>query len=172
MSRKKVLDAFPNYLSGELTLSAQNTFTTTRVNTPIPRIATSGRNPTIMEILWVDWQPSALDLIADSDLVQAMISVGSVPTTMLGISDGSVLTKIVLDTQLTTSGETILKLPLRSDLQSTDGYGQLLASDAFHVSASSTGQAAATVWQWRLYYRFVQVPVTEYIGIVQSEQSS
>lgn len=171
MTSRKTLDAYPNYLSGELIMSAANAFTTTRVNTPIPRLATSGRRPTVMEILWIDLQPSALDLIVDSDLVQCMFTTGGVPTSMLGISDGSVIGKIVLDTQLTTSGETILKLPIRIKLQSEDGYGQLLASDAFHVSASSTGQAAATVWQWRMYYRFVQVPVTEYIGIVQSENS-
>jgi len=172
MSRRKTLDAFPNYLSGEIILSAANTFTTSRENTPIPRLATSGARPTIMEVLWVDIAYTTTDLIADGDKLYFSIRTGGVPTGIGNLSEGNVMVYNEVAKSLTTSGSDIIHYPIRVDLQSSDGYGQLLAADAFNVSAWSVGQAAAIRVRWRMYYRFVQVPMSEYIGIVQSQSST
>lgn len=172
MSRRKTLDAFPNYLSGSVLMSAANTATNSRVSTPIPRLATSGARPTIMEILWIDIEFTATDVIADGDAVELTFSTGATPSATQRIDDGSVIARLALDNNFVTSGMVLMRMPFRLDLQSKDGYGQLLASDSFNVRAESAGQAAAVNFRWRMYYRFVQVPMAEYIGIVQSQSST
>lgn len=62
----------------------------------------------------------------------------------------------------------------RWEFQTTDGFGYLLASDSFRI-ALDTGLLAGAermVVDIKLYYRFVDIPLSEFIGIVQSVQAS
>lgn len=63
--------------------------------------------------------------------------------------------------------------PFRYDFQSKDGFGFLLPSDAFHMSSQIIGPAVSgpTLVNWRLFYRFVQIPIEEFVGLVQSFQT-
>lgn len=65
---------------------------------------------------------------------------------------------------------TINKQPLRYDFQSQDGYGYLLASDAFNVNVDTILIQSVSDYNWKLFYRFVDIPLNEFIGIVQSTQ--
>ena len=71
---------------------------------------------------------------------------------------------------LLTSGAVLVPYSYKFDLQSKDGYGYLFAGDIlnFYILGNSTG--VANSYSWKLYYRFVDVAITEFVGIVQSEQ--
>ena len=173
MSARKVgMDKFPNFMSGRLTLSAANTFTTDQVFTPIPRLKTSGNKATVMELLWVDYQWGGTDLVASGDNLSFSMSIGAAPTGTLTVSDPRTIMSTIKEFSALTSGGNFLETPTRAELSSLDGHGTLLASDSFHTAGVTVGQAAASVVDWRIYYRFVEISVAEFVGLVQSTQQS
>lgn len=164
-------DRYPNYLSGSLKLSAANTFTTEVETLPIIRPTAGRSRSTIMEVLWVEISPSTIDLVADNDALTFTISTGAVPTSATGleISNGNVLVYKGLDTQ--GADTSVVEKPLRVDLTDKNGFGQLIATDRVNINGFTVGQALASTFHWRIYYRFVTVSDREYIGIVQSQTS-
>jgi len=166
-------DRFPNYMTGVLTLSAANTFTTESIATPIPRLPTgSGATSTIMELLYLELDARNTDFLVTGDSVEFGISVGSTPASVIGIHQAQAVLAINLDYALATSGSVLLNMPIRHSLQEENGFGFLLAADTINTTGVSAGMAAATQFRWRLYYRFVNVSLTEYIGIVQSQSQT
>jgi hypothetical protein len=153
-------------------LSAANTLTTETVNLPIVRPAGGRGRSTIMEFLWLDVFVGATDFGAAVDEVTFAVSTGAVPTVNPAWEDGNTVARIKLDHAFVTSGSTIMIQPLRYNLQDASGFGQLIATDKIHITGDSNGMAAATIFQWRIYYRYVTVGMEEYVGIVQSQLSS
>lgn len=164
-------DLFPNFLSGTLVESAADAFTTTQVFTPIPRLKTIGNRATVMELLWID-AVIVTTLNAVGEGVSATFSLGSVPTALLNFEDPRVFGLIDFTIKGTIDGFMMFQNPIRIELTSVDGFGYLLASDAFHVSIDGTGTGVTNRIRWKMYYRFVSIPLTEFIGIVQSTQQS
>lgn len=152
-------------------MSAANTFTTVSLSMPIPSVTGGAKTATIMELLYVEVhpRPGTMDLIADDDGIQFALSIGAAPGSSVPvIGQTTTIERLDLVNYLTTSGSNLLKLPIRMDLQDANGYGWLLAADTLNVSANSVGQAAAVVIDFRIYYRFVTLPISEYVGIVTS----
>ena len=125
-----------------------------------------------MEFLWVDLQLAGIDLEASGDATFFAISTGSPPTATPNIGDGETIAAHQAEVQFVTSGLNVLIMPLRLDLTDKNGYGQLVATDRLNLSGTAVGQAAATSFVWRIYYRYVTVTVEEYIGIIQSQLTS
>ncbi len=176
MSRKRNLtskdvDRFPNFLSGRITESAAATFTTTQIFTPIPRLKTSGNKATVMELLWVDMDMNTALNAAGEQAVIAF-SIGSVPTVILPWNDPRAFYFRREEMMLLTSGAVLGTGTVRYDFQSKDGYGYLLASDSFHVSVEGTGLSTSIIGNWKMFYRFVDIPLSEFVGLVQSTQQS
>lgn len=173
MSARKVgMDKFPNFMSGRLTLSAANTFTTQQIFTPIPRLKTTGNKATVMELLWMELVPTVTDFVASGDNLSFGVQIGAVPTAVATPDDPRSIWTYITEFGALTSGGNLQVYPARADFQSQDGHGYLLASDAFHITGLSTGQAAAVSYNWRIYYRFVEISVAEFVGLVQSTQQS
>lgn len=164
-----MVDRYPNYLSGRLTLSAANTLTTQSVQLPVVRPAGRRGSSTIIELLWVDWAPSEHDLVADGDNIQFFVAVGADPSSSLKLNSGRCLCEMRVATHFVTSGIMSLKFPMRYNFQDKLGFGQLIATETLWIGATSVGQAAATKNDYRIYYRFVTVEAEEYIGILQSQ---
>ncbi len=164
------VDRYPNYISGVMALSAANTFTTQTLNLPLNRVPIAGGRGQMMEFLWLDLIVSNVDLIADNDSYNISFSTGVTPTAIVPISDPDNVFQIFYDTHFVTSGMDHTTLPITQSLQSTDGFGRLVAGDRLHVAGTSGGMAAAASFAFRIYYRFVSVPLPEFLGIVQSQQ--
>jgi len=165
------VDAFPNYTSGRLVLSGANTFTTQTITLPLNRIRVGGAGrTTILEFLWIDVTIVSVDLLANSDEVAFSFSSGAVPTSVQNISNPDVIAEVLLFAHVGASpGTALVRQNFRMDLQSQDGHGQLIAVDRINVMGNSSGLAAAAQFRWRIYYRFVNVPIEEFVGIVQSQ---
>lgn len=164
-------DLFPNFLSGSLSETGADVFTTTQVFTPIPRLKTIGNRATVMEILYIDVViNTTLNAAAESVLTQFVI--GTTPTGALAFQDPRVFAHKQIFNFFVTSGMYALEMPLRIDLTTQDGFGFLLASDSFHVIIDGTATGVVNVVRWKMFYRFVNIPLAEFIGIVQSTQQS
>ncbi len=163
-------DAFPNYLSGELTLSAANTFTTQSRELPVNRFGrVSGNSAMVMEMLWVVWETRGLDFVADGDSYQWSITIGSVPTVTGTYGNPDLIAKLREEAHLATAvGEVRIPDIVTTNLQSEDGHGVLIAADRIHIQGISVGQTAALSLTFRIYYRWVKIPALEMMGILTS----
>ena len=162
-------DAFPNYFSGNLTSSAANTFTTSVITLPINRIGrVSGTKATVLEFLWVDLHFQVIDLIANGDQLEFALSTPPAFGSMPDFAESNVIAFYSVENAFTTSGMALMSTK-RINLQSADGHGTLVASENINVNLLTAGQAAATRVSFRVYYRFVQIPALEMMGILQSQ---
>lgn len=171
-------DVFPNFLTGALRQTVTDTFVTNQVNTPIPRIQTtrSGQKATVMELLWIEMLFPTIEIAAPLANLTAQFVIGIVPNVILPFNNPRVFAEKRLDTHATVegaSGKSGFKTeqPFRYEMESTDGHGFLLAAESFHVglfSANTTPNLNAV--EWRMYYRFIDIPLSEFIGLVQSTQ--
>ena len=170
MSKGRNKDVYPNYFSMEMVMSNANVLTTKRIALPIPRI-TTGTSATIMEFLWSNWTVDSLDMVAQGDTVIYACGIGPSPTASEAFEekDGTVLFQGERMHHITTSGSIIMEWPVVCNWQTTDGHGVLVAADSMWMGLTTAGMAAASSLQLRVYYRFVTVSMTEYVGIVQSQ---
>ena len=163
-------DAFPNYFSGELTLTTANTFTTVPVRLPINRIGrVSGTKATVLEFLWISFTHRNHDFLTIADNITFTVQTGGAPTGIERLDAPDVIANWSTELGIVTSGAVLVDELVKIDLQSADGHGQLVAAEEVHISGDSTGMATATAFHWRIYYRFVQIPAMEMMGILQSQ---
>ena len=166
-------DYFPNYMSWKITESAADTYTTDKIFTPIPRSQVmTGNKAVVMELLWLEITCPNITFNAGEEFITCGIQTGGVPIAAQSIDEGNVIGYLFRELSILTEGGSTHDFPMIYDFQSKDGFGMLLGTDAFHAWVFSGGTGVALAVSFRLYYRFVQVPVTEYIGIVQSQQTS
>jgi len=121
-----------------------------------------------------------MDFALDDATWTFQMAFGSPTTALLGWNDPRNFAEIHSHTEGAEIPATSTKAfqpiqPWAYNFQSTDGYGYLLAADSFNVSffpfAGPPGpftQLAA----WKLFYRFVDIPLSEFVGIVQSTQQT
>ena len=163
-------DAFPNYFSGLLTLSAANTFTTQTITLPINRIGrVSGTKAVVLEFLWAVVDTKVTDFVAGSDDLIFTIQMGPTATGVDSFDNPDVLATVHVENHLLTSGATLANEIHTMNMQSADGHGLLVASENIHITGDTSGMGAPTQFHWRIYYRFVQIPAMEMMGILQSQ---
>lgn len=172
------VDVYPNYMSWQVVQSSADAFATAQVFTPIPRIQQTGScKARAMELLKLEVMPTqAVDnftpLKADSSMLQFQLLTGTTPTAFVLWSNPNVFAMGGKRTDLTTSGAVSNTYPLVYNFVSNDGKGFLLAADAFFASVDSNATGATNTFSFKLYYRFVDVTLAEFIGIVQSQSQS
>lgn len=59
--------------------------------------------------------------------------------------------------------------PFEYDLTDSAGHGILVATDSIYVATEAFGYEFQNEMSWKIMYRFKNVSLTEYIGIVQSQ---
>ena len=173
--RSSQLDKYPNYMTGQVTQSAADTATVSQFTTPIPRLQTKGGKATVMELLSIEYNNNntALDAINESIGFVFFGGQTSVTFTDLLISNPRVIANVdQFVTGATNVGINIYKQYGTIKLQSKDGYGFLYAGDAINLLVTSTNTGVANRVDFRIYYRFVEIPIVEFVGLVQSQQQS
>ncbi len=174
MTRKQQrTDNFPNYMSFTLSTSANDTFTTTQISSPVPRVGIGANNKaTIMEITSAWFQLITVAMNGADENLQFALSTGGTPTAIPTLSNPNCIISDKYKFSLVTTGGSYHPSLMIYSMETFDGFGFLLATDSFHYSLDSNSTAGALTIDCRLYYRLVQIPITEYIGIVQSQQQS
>lgn len=160
-------DVNPQWLSIVATESAADTTTTVQQTLPIQRLRTQGKAQ-VMEILKVAWFfPSSGEI--DSS-ISAFLSTTSFGTTATTFSEPRVLDGRQAEALLTTSGTFKREEPVFHDLTDGAGHGILVATDSIFIQVQSAATSSAVPVRLKILYRFKDVSVEEYIGIVQSQQ--
>ena len=173
----KRVDIFPNFLTGTIAQTGVDLFTTVLVNTPIPRIQTtrSGNRATVMELLWIEVLFPNVKMEAPNTVLLGIFTIGTTPINVLPYNNPRVFAEVRLDAHVLTAGAEgvgtmMTRQPYIYNMQSMDGHGYLLAAESFHVSIFSALTVVSNIMEWRMYYRFIDIPLSEFIGLVQSTQ--
>ena len=172
-------DVNPQYLNVAFGLSAANTFSDLEVKLPIVRIGQGSQNrSTIIEVLKIFANLPGIDNTAAAATQRNVAMTFS--TVRLGaaeavIDNPRVLAQFQREVQnsFTAGGTGILAIdndPQVWDLTDGDGHGVLVASDSIWVAGVTTNQLAASTFRAKILYRFKEVSLVEYIGLVQSQQ--
>ena len=171
-------DVSPQWMTFTHTQSAADTTTTTTQQIPVQRLQTRNMAQ-VMEVLKVAIVPTNLPAFASatevSDSQSIMFSTSSFGTTATTFGEPRVFAGFTFAqrgafTAAGTYGMTQQAFPLVLDTTDGAGHGVLIATDNIFVQNASSGTGAANVTQCKILYRWKNVAMTEYVGIVQSQQ--
>jgi len=142
---------------------------------PIPRLPTAQGRNLVIEILWVQFfqnNPAVPLAGIPAVLVAALSTNPSAPTTIQGMTSDPRSLATWLQAYVLSGANYYSYIPVfyEEDLTDGAGHGILVATDNiyFHVRSANTG--VANKLTLRFGYRWKEVTLTEYIGIVQSQQ--
>ena len=165
-------DLFPNFMSGRVPVPGAiiSNFVTTRVQTPIPRLKVTGNRATVMELLWVDVVFRGAFPDGSGNEIIFTMTIGTPPDGGVAANFDRPTTFAMVRWLAIGTGSSTNTQPFRYKFETQEGYGYLLASDAFNVNVQTGLIQGASDANWKLFYRFVDIPLNEFIGIVQSTQ--
>jgi len=183
-SAPRRVDEFANFIVSSITVDAalDELSGQKRVQTPLPRIKTSGKRATILEILWVDFNIPTIGLNFDREEVNTILvvqcTIGGTTAGVIGFDDPRVFAhkEIHANFLKDVNGNTRIVLPIqpmRVELQTRgSGAGYLLTAEAFNLNVGMIGQNVSfgLIVEIKVWYRFVEVSLDEFVGLVQSTQ--
>lgn len=171
-------DVSPQWLTFSATQSGADTTTTTTQAIPVQRLPTGGKAQ-VMEVLKVAFTHTSLPAFASAtevqDSSQCTLSTTSFGTTTQGFTDPRVFAFSFISqrgafTAAGTYGMTQVSMPVVYDLSDGAGHGILIATDNIFAQVSSVTTGATNSCGIKILYRWKNVSLQEYIGIVQSQQ--
>ena len=160
MSRSR-RDLFPQYASGNITMVTAGVYATQGFEIGAMQGPTDRQF--LVELIRFDCQPN-FNPLATSDLTYDInLYKGADQTAVEGLNVGNTLAMIKWDSEFTTSGHASEQGPHSYNMQSADGFGILVPPGTFKIGYNSN---VLTNINWRVYYRFVEATVEEYLGVV------
>ncbi len=160
--------------------TAIDTYSIVQAALPVPRFGTMKTKATIIELLQVRWFLNLRDINDSTHLSWAYLATstnrntGDASTNITMAEDcaqGSSLAFAAVFYSLVTSGQSTRVYPITIDLTDNNGNGVLIATDKIFVVEGSVAAAAVSQTHCKITYRQVNVGITEYVGIVQGQQS-
>lgn len=160
-----------------VTMAAANTFQSFGMPMPVTRGSTSGKQKTvIIEALkfWIDL-PNWDNLGSTTPLRgTAAVQVATGPLQNISINDPRVIA-YVTRTWLSQQGTATTVFgfetdPTCVDLTDNAGHGLLIGSDNLYIGIATNNFLGVGSTNIKMLYRFKEVSLQEYIGIVQSQQ--
>ncbi len=162
-------DLKPQWLSFSATQSGTDTTTTTTQALPILRnFQTGGNRAQIIELLKVYF---FMNVTSEQDsTLSVFLTTKSAGTTNVTFSDPTVVAAAGTQYAITTSGAVDVDLIRCMDLTDGAGNGVLVATDNIYAQVQSATTGGTNTVRIKLLYRITGASVTEYVGIVQSQQ--
>lgn len=167
-------DINPQYMNLQVVQSAADTTTQAAQPIPVQRLQTAGRAQ-VMEVLKVIITTSYLNVAAAGATAHSLrvtlatksgVSVISDPTTFAFVEKSNY-------NAFTAAGTSVLNQdqnPYIFDLTDGAGHGFLIGADQIYLNIQSTASGAVNYAYVKILYRWKDVSIQEYVGIVQSQQ--
>lgn len=165
-------DVNPQFVTLNATQTGTDTTTTVAFPIPIQRLGTSrgSERAQVMELLKIFCYIETILPSNAAWLVQASLSTVGTSTTGTDISDPRTIVRFLNRLYFNTSGATISQMPHVVDFTDGAGHGILIASDQIYLNIVSQNTSASVEITFKVMYRWKNVSITEYVGIVQSQQ--
>ena len=142
----------------------------------VPRIIMGSRDSaTVMEILKVWFYVGIEDASDASSRLAGALSTTQLhaqddPVSLITMAADAVAPTVFAYAWVDRQGASFsLNLPLELDLTDNNGNGILVATDRIFVTTSMLANTSASTSSVKILYRMVNVGITEYVGIVQSQ---
>lgn len=142
------------------------------IQLPIPRLPTSPGRNLVIEVLWVDFYFNIEGAAVGFNRFSASITTNpNAQTTVLGLLQDVRNIAQVYRVFVFAAGGTST-MPDQETVDTTDeaGHGELVATDTLYANLVTSGTNATNNMVCRMGYRWKDVSLVEYIGIVQSQQ--
>lgn len=180
-------DVNPQWFGMQVSQSAIDATTTQSFPLPVQRLQNRDKKSLVMEILQIQWDlpfylpgtGSTLVLLGMLTTKDPNFSTAAIPNTAFNKTRAEGWCVDYLARGIATGNTTVSNAqfdePVMHDLTDGAGHGILVATDALFLTVSSEiGASGATGAQsnilCKLLYRWKEVALEEYIGIVQSQQ--
>lgn len=178
---KKRQDIFPQILTVSTNVAgAVSDYVVQKFALPVSRVGTSRNKAQVIEILWVDHYPAILDA-ADTtagfvsylapNTSRATGDTCTVNTVQEDVEKAEVMALVYRRQLLTTDGILQFTMPYRVDMTDGCGNGTLVATSQLSLVYGNFGGTTEANTTIKLCYRIVEVGITEYVGIVESQSS-
>ncbi len=160
-------DVNPQFQSFTLTQSAADTTTSSQIVLAIDRLRSTGNRVGVVEVLSVsfDWR-TPLTAATASNLTAAITSK-SFGTTKVQFSEP---TLIAYYHESQGAVATPYSYPVWFNLTDSAGHGILVATDSIFFQVSSTTTGLTNVVDAKIEYRYKNVALQEYVGLVVAAQ--
>lgn len=166
----------PQILTAIATTTAANTYTSGQIILPVPRNRVNGDKVTVIELLKLYWnlgEPDANPAAAGS-VITSLAQLSTAVLTAHSPQEPRVISAVekIIRGAFTAAGTygTSYFDPLTIDLTDGQGHGIIVATDFLFLAVTSTGFVGNNSAVIKMLYRFKDVNLAEYIGIVQSQQ--
>jgi hypothetical protein len=184
MAGKSKIDRYPDWFEITVNQTAINTDVITSAPLPILRTRIEQNKAWVVELLWTvmystfHHQPEVTNDSLWYVAFDTKVPLNPpLPTLASMIGNPNIFTDIWFSgqegaaspTPSSVGGWPYIAASGKHNYQSEDGYGMIIASDQLWVFCHSAGLTDVGQSKIRFYYRLQQVPVTEFIGIVQSQ---
>jgi len=161
---------------GSLTQTAPNTFIEKSFDVPVVRVGNKSGRTVVMEMLRVEWLVPVPDANSttggNNPRCYAQLTTSS--KTNSANNDGDLIAQAGnFNRGAFTAGQSYFvtqENPFREDLTDGQGHGILVATDKVFLGFTTNVFGAPQEVSCRVLYRWKEVGLTEYIGIVQSQQ--
>lgn len=175
-------DVNPQWLViNSLATTAGDTYTSQSVNLPVSRIGgTKSTRATVIEVLkvWFDMPSYPSNFTSIGQITQSQAQLSTAPLNTIQHTNPSVFAfhSRKWKGYVQGAGDQIGSAstwaePEEQDLTDGDGHGIIIATDQIFFGVDTTGFAASVTFNCRILYRYKEIGLTEYIGIVQSQQN-
>lgn len=169
-------DVNPQILTISYTTPGDAPFTT-EIPLPIPRFPTKEGYNLVMEFLAVDYYYiNGFVIRADNGGMQNVIAITTNPLTPANIEAALRDARLIDAWYKAWIANSTAPIAMNFDLEWTQdltdqaGHGILVASDKLFIHNVATATGQGQIVTVKLWYRWKTVTLTEYIGIVQSQQ--
>lgn len=170
-------DINPQWLSFSASQSGADTTTTTTQAIPVQRLPTSGRSQ-VMEVLKIHIEgpvlPASASATETTDSWVLVIGTKNFAATAVTSAEPTIFASFsqVSRSAFTAAGTYFNVFSNTMDLDVTDGagHGIIVATDNIFAQTQSTATGNTNTWRIKILYRWKNVSLQEYIGIVQSQQ--
>ena len=161
-------DVNPQIMHLALTQTGADVFTDVEVSLPLPRFPQKGNRSIVLEVIAVTTIPNNLLLpIGAGNAIEYHIATAGTPNAN---NSRNFYTRFIEFPLATAVGFQFFEAAKRTELHDGAGHGFLVATDSIIFGLGSTTTAVAQKVFFKVEYRFKEVSLAEYIGIVQSQQ--
>lgn len=167
----------PQTLSLSATQSANDSTAITQFVLPISRLPTRQGRAIVMEMLYVNWNLNQLVFPGaglTAVVTAVLTTVGTAfPVQFNAIKDPRTISAYRWQaTTGTVAGFTPVEIDHTDDLTDRAGHGILVATDTIYLHLYSVNTGVTNDIAVKIAYRWKEVSLEEYIGIVQSQQAA
>ncbi len=159
--------------------SAADDYLVQQINLPVPRFGTMKTKATVFEFLWIDWylnlvdstDPAAVDFaFLATQQLRSNAETATINSFVTDVADPTSFAAVYRSTTLSTNGQLKDVAPIRMDFTDRNGNGIVIATDRLFAHVGGVTQASLGQTVAKIAYRLINIGITEYVGIVQSQQ--